>query len=211
MLKLLKTELRELYTFIGRNSRETIVVCIASICLALQEYHAFRPDWASSMVYYAVLPVLSIIFLLRRNPLDFGLRLGNWKLWGFHLAIVIIVGLPILYGASRMTDVAAYYTQVEFKLERYSLEISAALFAWEFILRGFLLFGLKEKLGEVSILVQMVPFVLLHFGKPEIEMISTIIMGIYFGYVAYRSNSCWPAVLMHIYINITARIFVNFM
>ena len=209
MLRLLKTELRELYAFIRRNGRETIVVCVASICLALQEYHSFRPDWASSMVYYAVLPILSIMFLLRKNPLDFGLRLGNWKLWGFHLAIVIIVGLPILYGASRMPDVARYYTQTEFKLVRYSLEISAALFAWEFILRGFLLFGLKEKLGEVSILVQMVPFVLLHFGKPEIEMISTIIMGIYFGYVAYRSNSCWPAVLMHIYINITARVFVN--
>lgn len=160
-------------------------------------------------MYYAVLPILSTIFLLRKNPLDFGLRLGNWKLWGFHLAIVIIVGLPILYGASRMPDVTRYYTQTEFRIIRYSLEISAALFAWEFILRGFLLFGLKEKLGEVSILVQMVPFVLLHFGKPEIEMISTIIMGIYFGYVAYRSNSCWPAVLMHIYINITARVFVN--
>ncbi len=209
MLRLLKTELRELYAFLRRHGRETIVVCIASLCLALHEYHSFQPDWASSMVYYAVLPILSIIFLLRKNPLDFGLRLGNWRLWGFHLAVVVILGFPILYGASRMPDVAGYYTQVEFHPVRYSLEISAALFAWEFILRGFLLFGLKDKLGEVSILVQMVPFVLLHFGKPEIEMISTIIMGIYFGYVAYRSNSCWPAVLMHIYINITARVFVN--
>lgn len=209
MLILLKTELRELYAFIRRHGRETIVVCVASLCLVLQEYHSFRPEWGSSMVYYAVLPILSIIFLLRKDPLDFGLRLGNWKLWGVHLAIVIILGLPILYGASRMTGVSEYYTQVEFKLVRYSVEIAAALFAWEFILRGFLLFGLKEKFGEVSILVQMVPFVVLHFGKPEIETISTIIMGIYFGYVAYRSNSCWPAVLMHIYINITARVFVN--
>ena len=209
MLKLLKTELRELYAFFRRHGRETIVVCIASLCLALQEYHSFRPDWASSMVYYAVLPILSIIFLLRKNPLDFGLRLGNWRIWWFHLAVTVVLGLPILYAASRMPSVAGYYTQVEFHLVRYSLEIAAALFAWEFILRGFLLFGLKEKLGEASILVQMMPFVLLHFGKPEIEMISTIIMGIYFGYVAYRSNSCWPAVLMHIYINIMARVFVN--
>jgi membrane protease YdiL (CAAX protease family) len=209
MLTLLKTELRELYAFVRRHRRETIVVCVASLCLAFQEYHSFRPDWASSLVYYAILPILSITFLLRKNPLDFGLRLGNWRLWGFHLAIVVILGLPILYGASRMPDVAGYYTQTEFKLVKYSLEIATALFAWEFILRGFLLFGLKDKLGEMSILVQMVPFVLLHFGKPEIEMVSTIIMGIYFGYVAYRSNSCWPAVLMHIYINITARVFVN--
>jgi membrane protease YdiL (CAAX protease family) len=209
MLKLLKTELRELYAFLRRHGRETIVVCMASLCLALHEYHSFRPDWASSMVYYAVIPVLSIILLLRKNPLDFGLRLGNWRLWGVHLAVIVILGLPILYWASRMPSIATYYTQAEFQLVRYSLEIAAALFAWEFFFRGFMLFGLKEKLGEVSILVQMVPFVLLHFGKPEIEMVSTIIMGIYFGYVAYRSNSCWPAVLMHIYINITARVFVN--
>ena len=205
----MKTELKELYAFLRRHGREIIVVCVASLCLSFQEYHSFRPDWASSLVYYAVLPILSIIFLLRKNPLDFGLRLGNWRLWGVHLAVIVILGLPILYGASRMPSVARYYTQAEFQLVRYSLEIAASLFAWEFILRGFLLFGLKEKLGEMSILVQMVPFVLLHFGKPEIEMISTIVMGIYFGYVAYRSNSCWPAVLMHIYINITARVFVN--
>ncbi len=211
MLKLLKTELGELYAFLRRHGRETIVVCVASLCLALNEYHSFQPDWVSSMVYYAVIPVLSITFLLRKNPLDFGLRLGNWRLWGIHLAVIIILGLPILYWASRMPSIAAYYNLVEFKPVRYSLEIAAALFAWEFFFRGFMLFGLKEKLGEVSILVQMVPFVLLHFGKPEIEMVSTIIMGIYFGYVAYRSNSCWPAVLMHIYINITARVFVNFL
>ena len=209
MLKLLKTELSELYAFLRRNSRETTVVCVASLCLALHEYHSFRPDWTSSMVYYAVIPVLSIILLLRKNPLDFGLRLGNWRLWGVHLAVIVILGLPILYWASRMPSVAVYYTLSEFKLVRYSLEVAVALFAWEFLFRGFMLFGLKEKLGEVSILVQMVPFVLLHFGKPEIEMVSTIIMGIYFGYVAYRSNSCWPAVFMHIYINITARVFVN--
>jgi membrane protease YdiL (CAAX protease family) len=209
MLKLVKVELKELYAFLRRHGRETIVVCIASLCLALHEYHPIRPDWASSLLYYVILPTLSIVLLLRKNPLDFGLRLGNWRLWGVHLAVIVVLGLPILYGASRMPSVAGYYTQAEFQLVRYSLETAAALFAWEFILRGFLLFGLKEKLGEVSILVQMVPFVLLHFGKPEIEMVSTIIMGIYFGYVAYRSNSCWPTVIMHIYINITARVFVN--
>ncbi|HEY33244.1 MAG TPA: CPBP family intramembrane metalloprotease [Dehalococcoidia bacterium] len=209
MLRLFKTELRALYDFLRRYIREVIVTFIASLCLALNEYHPIQPDWASSLVYYAAIPILSIILLLRRNPLDFGLRLGNWRLWGIHLAIIVILGLPILYAAARMPSVANYYTQVEFKLVRYSLETAAYLFGWEFILRGFLLFGLKEKLGEASILVQMVPFVLLHFGKPEIEMVSTIIMGIYFGYVAYRSNSCWSAVIMHIYINITARIFVN--
>ena len=61
----------------------------------------------------------------------------------------------------------------------------------------------------MSILVQMIPFVLIHFGKPELETISTIPMGIYFGYVAYRGNSYWPAFIIHMFINILFRIFVN--
>ena len=55
----------------------------------------------------------------------------------------------------------------------------------------------------------MIPFAILHFGKPEIETISTILVGIYFGYVCFRGNSYWPAVLMHLYINIGFRIIVN--
>ena len=55
----------------------------------------------------------------------------------------------------------AYYFIEQFRPALYLLETGAYLLAWEFIFRGFLLFGLKEKLGETSILVQMVPFVLL--------------------------------------------------
>jgi membrane protease YdiL (CAAX protease family) len=55
----------------------------------------------------------------------------------------------------------------------------------------------------------MVPFVLLHLGKPEIETLSTIPTGLYLGYVAYRGNSCWPAVIIHIFINILFLILVN--
>ncbi len=69
-------------------------------------------------------------------------------------------------------------------------------------MRGFLLFGLKEKLGELSIVVQMIPFVLMHFGKPELETLSTIVTGLYFGYVAYRGNSFWPAFIIHLFINV---------
>jgi len=72
-----------------------------------------------------------------------------------------------------------------------------------------LLFGLKEKLAEKSILVQMVSFVLLHFGKPEIETLSTILTGIYFGYIVYRGNSYWPAFIIYLFINISLVYFVN--
>jgi membrane protease YdiL (CAAX protease family) len=205
---LFKKELGEIASFFRRNYREIVIISLAVLFLTLAGYHPIGPPWVSSLIYFAVLPILTII-ILRRNPLDFGLRLGNVKVWGFYVIATLIVALPILYVASRSSLLANYYTIPKFDVVKYCLETTVYLLAWEFIFRGFLLFGLKDKLKESSILVQMVPFVLVHFGKPEIETISTILTGIYFGYVAYRGNSYWPAFIIHLFINIPFLIFVN--
>jgi membrane protease YdiL (CAAX protease family) len=207
-MKLFKKELREIASFFKRNYREIVIISFAALFLTVAGYHPIGPPWVSSLIYFAVLPILTII-ILRRNPLDFGLRLGNFKVWSFYVIATLIVALPLLYVASRVPALANYYTIPKFDVVKYCLETTAYLLAWEFIFRGFLLFGLKEKLKESSILVQMVPFVLVHFGKPEIETISTILTGIYFGYVAYRGNSYWPAFIIHLFINIVFLIFVN--
>jgi membrane protease YdiL (CAAX protease family) len=207
--KLFKQELQAIGSFFRRNYREIVVISLATLFLTVAGYHPIGPPWVSSLIYFAVLPILTITIILRRNPLDFGLRLGNFKVWGFYVIATIIVALPILYIASRNSLLANYYTMPQFDVVKYSLETIVYLFAWEFLFRGFLLFGLKDKLKESAILVQMVPFVLVHFGKPEIETISTILTGLYFGYVAYRGNSYWPAFIIHLFINITFLIFVN--
>ena len=208
MTKLFKQEMREMASFFRRNYREIVIISLAVLFLTFAGYHPIGPRWVSSLIYFAVLPILTII-ILRRNPLDFGLRLGNFKVWGFYVSVTLIVALPILYIASHIPALANYYTRQQFDVVKYSLETTVYLLAWEFIFRGFLLFGLKDKLKESSILIQTVPFVLVHFGKPEIETISTILTGIYFGYVAYRGNSYWPAFIIHLFINISFLVFVN--
>jgi membrane protease YdiL (CAAX protease family) len=208
VVKLFKQELQAIGSFFRGNYREIVVISLATLFLTLAGYHPIGPPWVSSLIYFAVLPILTII-ILRRNPLDFGLRLGNFKVWGFYVIVTLIVALPILYIASRSSNLAHYYTVPQFEVVKYSLETIVYLLAWEFIFRGFLLFGLKDRLKESSILVQMIPFVLVHFGKPEVETISTILTGIYFGYVAYRGNSYWPAFIIHLFINIAFLIFVN--
>jgi uncharacterized protein len=85
-----------------------------------------------------------------------------------------------------------------------------SLGASEFMYRGFLLFGLKDKFKEGSILIQLIPFVLLHLGKPEVETVSTIITGILFGYICYRGKSYWPALIIHMFINIFFVSLINF-
>lgn len=209
MLKSARHELTEIASFFRRNYNEIIVICLATLFLTVAGYHPIGPPWTSALIYFAALPVLTIVLVLRKNPLDFGLRLGNVKIWSFYVVATIIVATPILYFSSRSSLLAHFYTVSQFDVMKYSIQTIIYLFAWEFIFRGFLLFGLKGKLKETSILVQMVPFVLLHLGKPEIETISTIVTGIYFGWVAYRGNSYWPALIIHAFINISFVIFVN--
>jgi membrane protease YdiL (CAAX protease family) len=207
--KLFKKELREVYLFIRRNYSELVVIGAAILFLTIKKYHTIESVWLSSLLFLGVLPLLIIVIFLRKNPIRFGLQFGNIKVWCFHVLITILIGLPVLYFASNYQPLREFYTVSQLNPMKHMYETVVYMLGWEFIFRGFLLFGLKEKLKETSILVQMVPFVIVHFGKPEVETISTILMGIYLGYVAYRGNSFWPAFIIHVFINITFYIFVN--
>ncbi|MBM3132112.1 MAG: CPBP family intramembrane metalloprotease [Chloroflexi bacterium] len=210
MVALLGRELRLVESPIRANLHELAILCSAILFLAISENHSVGDRWSDALLYYAALPIL-VILSLRKNPLDFGLRPGDWRVWRFHVAVAVLVSIPVLLLASRAGSLRDYYIDEDLILWRYCLESIAYFAAWEFLFRGYLLFGLKSRFREAAILIQMIPFVLLHFGKPEIEVISTIPMGIYFGYVAYRGNSCWPAVIIHLWINVLFRVFVNYL
>jgi hypothetical protein len=208
MIGLLKDELVELCAFLKRNRAEAAVISLTTLFLMLARYHPLRLGWQNSMLYFFALPVLAIVLALRRNPLDFGLRLGHVRIWGFHLLVALPVIFAIVYLGASTAEVQAYYHDREFNPFAYMINVGLQLFAWEFILRGFMLFGLKERLKEASILIQMIPFALLHLGKPESETISCIFSGIYFGYVCYRGNSFWPAFIIHLFINYSAEFLI---
>ncbi len=205
---MLMTELKAIGSFIRKSGIELTVVSSAILFLVLSEHHSIGEEWVDAPFFYAALPLIAIL-ILRKNPLNYGLRLGNCRLWGFYVVITCLIALPILFGVSKVDSLQSYYTITDFNLIDYFWRTFIYLSAWEFIFRGYMLFGLKNKFKEASIFIQMIPFVLLHLGKPEIETISTIPMGIYLGWVAYRGNSVWPAVIIHVFINVVFRIIVN--
>jgi membrane protease YdiL (CAAX protease family) len=209
MIRLFKEEFGALGQFLKNNGREIIVVVFATLFIALDKYQSIGSEWVSTFVYYGVFPVLVIMIILRKNPLDFGLRWGSPRIWGFYTVIICVIAAGILYASSYSSDLQKYYQNQDFSIVTYSLTSFVSLWASEFIYRGFLLFGLREKFKEGSILLQMVPFALLHLGKPELETLSTIITGLLFGYVAYRGKSFWPAFIIHLFINIFFVVLIN--
>jgi len=61
-----------------------------------------------------------------------------------------------------------------------------------------MLFGLEKKFGYYAIFIQMIPFVILHNGKPFIETIGAIPGGIALGLLALRTRSFYYCVVVHL-------------
>jgi membrane protease YdiL (CAAX protease family) len=209
MLHQLKEEIIAIGRYFTRNSSETIIIASAILFLSLDRYHPIQPEWLGTFIYCAVCPILVILIILRKNPLDFGLRLGSPRIWGMHVGVICLIAAIVLFASSFSPSLQSYYVTADFDLLNYFWMSCISLFAWEFIYRGYLLFGLKDKLKEEAILLQMIPFALMHLGKPELETISTIFTGVLFGYVAYRGKSVWPAFIIHLFINVFFVAFIN--
>lgn len=205
----ISSELSNLGRFLKGWYREILVISFAALFMILHHHHRIENFWISSIIYFGLLPVLTILIFLRKNPLDFGLRIGNYRIWIPYVLIFLVIAIPLLYFSSDLSSVHGYYrNHRNSEFLTYIWQTGIYMLGWEFLFRGFMLFGLKDKFKEGSILIQMIPFVLLHFGKPEIETISTIFTGILWGWICYRGNSFWPAYIMHMGVNISNKAFV---
>lgn len=209
-MQFLAQEYRELKYFVTDNYQVIIVLGLATLSLTMQWYRPIGSSLALSYIFYFILlPVLTIRFVLKDNPLHYGFALGNYRIWLYYVLITVIISVPVLLIGAKFTAVHKYYGRGFSYYEFFCLTVPTLL-AWEYLLRGFVLFGLKERFGKASIIIQMVPFVLLHLGKPEVETLSCIITGLWFGWIAYRGKSFWPTFLIHVFINFFIKYFLNF-
>lgn len=79
----------------------------------------------------------------------------------------------------------------------YELAFGIYILSWEFFFRGYMLFGLEEHFGKYSILLQMIPFTILHHGKPFVESTGAIFAGILLGVIALETRSFIYGALLH--------------
>jgi membrane protease YdiL (CAAX protease family) len=209
MILFVKREIRTVFDLFRENRTETVIITTATLVMVLEHYYVIGNAWFSNLLFFVVIPLFVTTIALRRNPLDYGVRIGKPKVWGFHVVLFCLIAWLTLFLVSTNPDLREYYKKDDFSLISYFLVTFVNLVSSEFLFRGFLLFGLKEKFGTGSILLQMIPFVLVHLGKPDLETLSTIVTGIWFGYICYRGESFWPAFIVHMFINVFFLAVVN--
>ena len=150
-----------------------------------------------------LVPVLVLRLAFRRPMRAIGLGLGDWRLAG----TLALLYLPLVAaGTWVLSDGASF--QAEYPHFRGAVgdwRLFAAYHAlfllywigWEYLWRGFMLFGTAHTFGPYAIFIQAVPFALLHLAKPMPELMLSIAGGLALGALVWRCRSFWIAVPIH--------------
>ena len=150
-----------------------------------------------------VIPVLCLLFIFKRKPAEIGLGLGDWKLASLLAgAYIPLVVIGTWFLSSQRSFLAQYphlqsaaYNWDDFII--YELLFLFYWFGWEYLWRGFVLFGTAHKLGLYAIFIQSVPFAILHIEKPIPEALLSVLGGIALGALVWRCRSFWIAIPIH--------------
>jgi hypothetical protein len=168
----------------------------------------------ASLVARLGLPLVVIVWLLRRRPAEFGYRVrGIAPHVPMYVAFYLIM-LPVLFWASSLESFRTFYPFYDRAGEGgavfwlYEAGYLTQFVGVEAFFRGFLTFGLVRRFGILSIFVMTVPYTMIHFGKPMPEATAAVFAGLILGYMALRSRSFVPGVFLHAGVAITMDLLV---
>jgi len=150
-----------------------------------------------------VVPLMVLYLAFGRSARECGVGLGNWRLATGIAALylpLVAVGTWILSDGSAFQGQYPHFRGAAFNWQFFLIYEALFLFywvGWEYLWRGFVLFGTIHKLGLYAIFVQAVPFAVLHVDKPWPEAMLSIVGGIALGALCWRCRSFWIAVPIH--------------
>lgn len=163
-----------------------------------------RLYWALfKTVNYFIIPAIVIKFFLKERIRDYGFTgKPTRKIWWMYLAMLLVV-LPLVFIVSYSPEFLARYPKYAHagrsleELLMWELAYGYQFLLLEFFFRGFMLYGLARHVGHLAIFIMIVPYAMIHFGKPMAETFGSVIAGVALGTLALRTRSIYGGVLIH--------------
>jgi membrane protease YdiL (CAAX protease family) len=173
------------------------------INLDLYDELYLRTWWGITRVGGYIMPlVLWRLFFRHDSLLDFGLRPTGFREHAWIYAMCVVVMVPILLAVSRQQDFVSYYPLYK-QAGRSWLDylIWEALYIAQFItleifFRGWWIRATRV-FGVGAIWSMVVPYTMIHFGKPYLEACSAMVAGVVLGSLSMRTRSIYAGFLVH--------------
>lgn len=164
--------------------------------------------WAlNCQLWYLLLPLAWATLAARHAITELGLGLGRIR---DHVQVYLLLAAllaPLLFRVSAQPAFLRIYPYFDPlpgaplwpDFWRLELLYFAQFAAVEFFFRGFLVQGLRSTFGYASIYVSLLPYCMIHFGKPLPEVLAALVAGLVLGHLSLASRSIWPGVALHIF------------
>lgn len=194
--------------FISVWKTELISSVVVAICLFLVYLFPVQNVFQNStrsLFFLAILPVLYIKFILKKDLADYGFNLENkktgflWALGMFAVSFLLIFLLIRFKNFDKIYLIPAYLANNFGLFLFYELAlVNFLLFINEFFFKGFLLFTLAQKIGLWSVLIQALVYILfiLAVGDLAWQIAPMLILSITGGIATYKSKSFVYSYLM---------------
>jgi len=226
--------------FSKENKKPVIILLLAPLVLTTWKYYgsksfylahlsdrlvvfnstAMTAEWYTYLSAFVLMGLVSIITIkwIFQEPLaDYGLRIGDWKFWIPAALLVGAVMVGLSYPSAKDPQYIAEYPLYKGagdSLPMFALHAVAYLIfyiGWEIFFRGFMQTGLAERFGIWgAIMVQVALSCIVHIGKPDSEIYSSILGGLVWGIMVYRSKSIYPSIITHWMLGVSLDYFICF-
>ena len=163
---------------------------------------SLRNQGIERLVVFGLLP-LGVLLALREDPRRYGLGRGDGRRSLALGGLATAVTLPAIVAIAAVPAIRDWYAPSMTTVPGVALTSVLDLVPTEFLLRGFVLFALVRAIGPFGVVVAVVPFVMVHIGKPDLEALSTFGGGLVFGWLNWRTGSIWASAVYHVAIQTT--------
>jgi membrane protease YdiL (CAAX protease family) len=165
----------------------------------------FHGWWAFTRIlgYVVPFPVWKLCFP-EDSLLDMGFRVRGFLKHAWIYGVFLAILLPLLLIVSRQPDFGSYYpfyknsSRSWYDFLCWEAMYFAQFLGLEMFFRGFWLGALRRSFGSGAIFAMAVPYCMIHFGKPFLEVNGAIVAGIALGSLSMRTKSIYQGVLLHV-------------
>ena len=158
---------------------------------------------AGQVVGFLVVPAV-VIWTRREHLRDYGLRAQGFFQHAWIYAFMLGLVIPVVWLASGTLTFTSYYpiyrlaSRSWFDFCFWETVYALQFLSLEFFFRGFVVLGLEDRMGSAVVAAAVVPYCMIHFGKPVAEVCAAILAGIVLGTLALKTRSVLAGALIHV-------------